>query len=324
MRFLGLGDPVGVFLAGHRRLVECRVLGEFLPFRQRLHLLEQVDVVGDLVGLDATRHEDAAQHQVLDVEALRLAGGNVFPRHRRRHLVRIGHLLRVEHAQRAQCACAPMRDGLDRIVHRRVDVLADELHGDVATALVRDVGELLADRLLQRDGDDLVFLLRTRAAHLEVAVGFSLDRRHVVAGGLVRRLGIHPQHELVERQHRHRRQVLPAERHARRHRRGEQVRQRDDQLVRVALVALHVEEALGAGAARFVDDDHRLRHQVVLGDHALQEARHLVGAAAGAGRHDEFDGLGGRPRAERDGRQRGTDRERRRQCGGTTERLDGS
>ena len=36
-------------------------------------------------------------------------------------------------------------------------------------------------------------------------------------------------------------------------------------------------------------------HQLVLGDHALDEARHLVGAAAGAGRHDELDRLGRLP-----------------------------
>ena len=51
---------------------------------------------------------------------------------------------------------------------------------------------------------------------------------------------------------------------------------------------LHVEKAFAAGAAGLVDDDHRLLHQVVLGDDALDDARHLVGAAAGAGRHDEF------------------------------------
>ena len=50
----------------------------------------------------------------------------------------------------------------------------------------------------------------------------------------------------------------------------------------------------------------RLLHQVVLGDDALDEARHLVGAAAGAGGNDELDGLGGLPRGERGrgGRQR--------------------
>ena len=45
----------------------------------------------------------------------------------------------------------------------------------------------------------------------------------------------------------------------------------------------------GAGAAGLVDDDERLRHQVVLLDDALDHARHLIGAAAGAGRNDELD-----------------------------------
>ena len=58
---------------------------------------------------------------------------------------------------------------------------------------------------------------------------------------------------------------------------------------------LDLEEAFGAGAAALVDGDDRLLHQVVLGDHALEEARHLVGAAAGAGGDDELHGLGGLP-----------------------------
>ena len=75
-------------------------------------------------------------------------------------------------------------------------------------------------------------------------------------------------------------------------RRGEQVGQRDDDLVRVALGVLDFEEALGAGAARLVDDDQRLLHQLVLDDDALDQAGHLVGAAAGAGGHHELDRLG--------------------------------
>ena len=122
------------------------------------------------------------------------------------------------------------------------------------------------------------------AAGFDDLIAAALDRVHVVAGRLIRRIRRHPQHELVECEHRHRRQVLPVERHARRERRREQVRQRDDDLVGIALRPLHVEEAFGPGAARLVDDDQRLLHQVVLGDHALEEARHLVGAAAGAGR----------------------------------------
>ena len=43
-------------------------------------------------------------------------------------------------------------------------------------------------------------------------------------------------------------------------------------------------EYIAAGAARLVDDDHRLFHQGMLGDDALDDARHLIGAAAGSGR----------------------------------------
>jgi hypothetical protein len=101
--------------------------------------------------------------------------------------------------------------------------------------------------------------------------------------------------KLVERHHLHRRQVAPVERHARGERRGEQVRQRDDDLVRLALGALHVEESLGAGPAGLVDHHHRLLHEIVLGDDGLHCARHLVGPTTGARRDDELDGLGRLP-----------------------------
>ena len=105
----------------------------------------------------------------------------------------------------------------------------------------------------------------------------------------------YPEHELVERQHRDRRQILPAEGNAGCERRGEQVRQGDDDLVRVVARVLDVEEALAAGAARLVDHHHRRLHQVVLGHDALDRARHQVGAAAGAGRNDELDRPGRLP-----------------------------
>jgi len=111
----------------------------------------------------------------------------------------------------------------------------------------------------------------------------------------VRRLGIDPEDELVERQHRHRRHVLPRHRDAGGERRGEQVGERDHQLVRVVARAFDVEEALAAGAARLVDDHHGLLHQIVLGDDALDHPRHLVGAAAGAGGDDELDVARGIP-----------------------------
>jgi hypothetical protein len=127
------------------------------------------------------------------------------------------------------------------------------------------------------------------AAHLELAVRCGLDGRDIFLDGLVGRVGIDPEHELVQRQHRHRRHVLPREGDARGEWRGKKVRERDDQLVGVALGALDVEEALAAGTARLVHDHHGLLHQIVLGDDALDGARHLIGAAAGAGGNDEFN-----------------------------------
>ena len=59
--------------------------------------------------------------------------------------------------------------------------------------------------------------------------------------------------------------------------------------------SLDVEEALGAGAAGLVDHHERLLHEIVLLDDALNHAGHLIGAAAGAGRNDELDRLGGLP-----------------------------
>ena len=58
---------------------------------------------------------------------------------------------------------------------------------------------------------------------------------------------------------------------------------------------LHVQEAFAARSAGLVHDDQRLLHEVVLLNDALDHAGHLVGAAARAGRHDEFHRLGGLP-----------------------------
>src|SRR5215213_3981742 len=66
------------------RLFARYPLGVLLAFeggRVERALLHQIDVVGDLVRAHAAGHEDAAQHQVVDVEALLLAGGDVVPGH---------------------------------------------------------------------------------------------------------------------------------------------------------------------------------------------------------------------------------------------------
>src|SRR5688572_9178253 len=56
-RFLAR-DPVRVLLAFERGLVERTALHQVLPLRGRLHLAEQLDVVGHLGGRHAARHED--------------------------------------------------------------------------------------------------------------------------------------------------------------------------------------------------------------------------------------------------------------------------
>ena len=56
----------------------------------------------------------------------------------------------------------PVADALDRVVDRRVHVLADQVDADLAAALERHVGELHAQRLLELDRDDLVLLGRSR------------------------------------------------------------------------------------------------------------------------------------------------------------------
>src|SRR5258706_14570003 len=66
--------PLGVFLAFERSRVEGALRHQLLPVRRLLDLLQHVDVVGDLVLPHAAGHENAAQHQVLDIQPLALAG----------------------------------------------------------------------------------------------------------------------------------------------------------------------------------------------------------------------------------------------------------
>src|SRR5712671_1322016 len=86
--------PVGVLLALQRGRVERALLHQLLPLRRLLHLLEKIGVVGHLVLAYAAGHEDAAQHQVIDVQALLLAGRDVGPG------LLVGDLFLVRHALR--------------------------------------------------------------------------------------------------------------------------------------------------------------------------------------------------------------------------------
>ena len=202
----------------------------------------------------------------------------------------------MKHAQRTQLARAPVRYRFHRIVDGRVDVPAHQLGGDITAALEGYVGQLLAEGFAERRAEQLILLLGAGAAHAELVVGCAPDRIQVLIGGLVRRVRVDPEHELIQRQHRNRRQVAVAEGNTRGERRGEQVRERDHDLVRIAGAALHLQEALAASSARLVDHHQRLLHQGVFGHQTLEEARHLIGSASGAGRHDELHGLARFPR----------------------------
>ena len=297
-------DPGFVFLSAQGRLVECPRFEEARPVGRCTYLLQQVHVVLDLLGGHPTRHENPAQHQVFDVEPGVLARRNVVPGHRLGDLRLVGHALSIEHAQRPQRPRAPLGHGLDRIVDPRVDVLAHQLNRHLATAAVGDVREFRAGLLLDCDRDDLIFLLRARPAHLELSAA-GLDRVEVFLGCLVGRLRVDPEDEVVQSHHLHRRQVAPVERRMSRKRGREQVRQGDDDLVRITFRLLHVEKPLRARPTRLVDDHHRLLHQLVLGNDALNNPGHLVGAPTGAGRNDElhrFRGFPGRKRLNRYGR----------------------
>src|SRR5207245_8976617 len=137
---------------------------------------------------------------------------------------------------------------------------------------------------------DPLFLRPGRASDL-LSQRVLFHGRDVCVGGRVRRLRVDPVDELVERHAGVRGEVAPAERHARVEWRREQIRERDDDRVVVALLALDVEEALRASAAGLVHDDDRAGRELVLLGDAGDQARHLVGATAGPGGHDELDRL---------------------------------
>ena len=81
---------------------------------------------------------------------------------------------------------------------------ADQLHRYLTAALVGNIDELGAGGFLESDGEDLVFLLGAGATHLETLLRFARHgfcRRDEFLRGFMGRLGIHPQHELIQRQH---------------------------------------------------------------------------------------------------------------------------
>lgn len=66
------------------------------------------------------------QHQVFDIDPLRLAGRNLAPGHTIRDLLGLLQLLVIENAKRAQRTVLPLGHSFDRIVDRGIDDLVDQ------------------------------------------------------------------------------------------------------------------------------------------------------------------------------------------------------
>ena len=73
------------------------------------------------------------------------------------------------------------------------------------------------------------------------------------------------------------------------------IRQRHDNFMRIAFGLFDSQKALCTRAARFIDNNQRLFHQLVLDDDALDQTGHLVGPAARTCRHHKLHRLGGFP-----------------------------
>ncbi len=150
---------------------------------------------------------------------------------------------------------------------------------------------LAAGGLLDRDRDDLVFLLRAGAAHLDGAGRRGLHRIDILlrpsctACSAFTHSTNSSSASIATGVRSFQLKGMPVAS-------GVVKRFESVMMILCGLSArrLQVEEAFAAGATRLVDDDHRLLHQIVLGDDALDRPRHLIGAAAGAGGNDEFDG----------------------------------
>src|SRR5262245_18502198 len=66
MALIFLFVPVGVVGTRHEGLIERAITHQLLQLGRFADLLHQIDIVGDLLLGGARRHEDAAQHQILD------------------------------------------------------------------------------------------------------------------------------------------------------------------------------------------------------------------------------------------------------------------
>src|SRR5262245_2956470 len=113
--------------------------------------------------------------------------------------------------------------------------------------LQRNVGELLgSSQLVKRRSNDLVFLLGAGATCFKGLILGHLDGTNILLGRLIGCIGRNPEYELVKDQHGYWRQILPVERCPGGQRSGEQVRQSNNDCMRIACCFLYFKKALGS------------------------------------------------------------------------------
>ena len=92
-------------------------------------------------------------------------------------------------------------------------MLANQLNSDFAATFVGHIDKFAAGGFFNQRCDDLIFLLRARSAHFQLASG-CFDGTYVFLRRFIRRFCVDPQHKFIQRKHRHRSHVFPAEWHA--------------------------------------------------------------------------------------------------------------
>src|SRR5262245_8280061 len=118
-----------------------------------------------------------------------------------------------------------MAHALDGVVDSGIDVIPDQVDRHFSAALEGQLSELDSACLLELNGNDLVFLGRSRAAHFHAVVSTRalFDRRNVFLRSLIGCLRVYPENKLVKRHARDWGQIPPIKRDPSSERRSEKV-----------------------------------------------------------------------------------------------------
>src|SRR5262249_34362351 len=118
-----------------------------------------------------------------------------------------------------------MTHTLDGVDDGGINVLPNQVDTQLFAALEWYISKLDTEGLLELNGNDLVFLGRSRAAHFHAVVSSRalFDRRNVFLRSLIGRLRVYPENKLVKRHARDWGQIPPIKRDPSSERRSEKV-----------------------------------------------------------------------------------------------------